>query len=115
MKAYSEDLRRRVIAAVDGGMARSAAARAFDVSRATVKRYRALRGETGGLVPRPRRGPAPIKTAALAAALPARLEAEPAATLAEHCAWYEQVSGVRVSDATLSRVIGRHLGWTRKN
>ncbi|HEX6012127.1 MAG TPA: helix-turn-helix domain-containing protein [Geminicoccaceae bacterium] len=114
MKAYSEDLRRRIVAAVDGGMPRSAAARVFGVGRATVKRYLALRRQTGALAPRPRRGPPPIVTAALAAALPPRLEAAPDATLAEHCAWYERVSGVRVSDATMSRVITKHLGWTRK-
>jgi transposase len=114
MKAYSADLRLRIVAAVDGGMPRSAAARVFGVARATVKRYLALRREAGGLAPRPRRGPPPIKTAALAAALPPRLAAAPDATLAEHCTWYEQAARVRVSDATLSRVIGRVLGWTRK-
>jgi transposase len=114
MKAYSEDLRLRIVAAVDGGMARSEAARVFGVGRATVKRYLALRRETGALAPRPRRGPPPIKAAALAAALPPRLEAAPDATLAEHCAWYEGAAGARVSGATMSRAIGRHLGWTRK-
>ena len=114
MKAYSEDLRLRITAAIDGGMPRSQAARVFGVGRATVKRYLQLRRQTGALAPRPRRGPPPIKTAALAAALPPRLEAAPDATLEEHCAWYEQVSGVRVSDATMSRVITRQLGWTRK-
>ena len=114
MKAYSDDLRRRIVSAVDGGMPRSAAARVFGVGRATVKRYLTLRRETGTLAPRPRRGPPPIKTAALAAALPARLAACPDATLAEHCTWYAQTSGVRVSDATMSRGIARRLGWTRK-
>jgi transposase len=114
MKAYSEDLRSRIIAAVDGGMPRSEAARVFGVGRATVKRYLALRRESGGLAPRPRHGPPPIKTAALRAALPARLESAPDATLAEHCAWYEAASGVRVSDVTMSRVITKQLGWTRK-
>ena len=114
MKAYSEDLRSRVVAAVDGGMTRSAAARTFGVGRATVKRYLALRRRTGGLAPGRSRGPSPIKMAALAAALPARLAEAPDATLAEHCAWYERVSGVRVADTTMSRVIRLHLGWTRK-
>jgi len=86
----------------------------FGVSRATVKRYLALRRETGALVPRPRRGPPPVTTAALAATLPPRLETCPDATLAEHCAWYEQTAAVRVSTATMSRVIARYLGWTRK-
>jgi transposase len=115
MRAYFEDLRLRIVAAVDGGMPRSAAARTFGARRATVKRYLALRRETGALAPRPRRGPPPIKMSARAAALPARLEAAPDATLAEHCAWYEEVAGVRVADTTMSRVIRRHLGWTRKN
>jgi transposase len=106
MKAYSEDLRLRVITAVDGGMSRSEAARVFGVGRATVERYLALRRETGSLAPRPRHGPPPTKTAALAAA--------PDATLEEHCAWYEQVAGIRVSDATMTRVITKHLGWTHK-
>ena len=113
MKAYSEDLRLRVVAAVDGGMPRSEAARVFGVSRATVKRYLALRRESGALAPRPRRGPPPVRMAALAEALPPRLASHPDATLAEHCAWYEETSGVRVADTTMSRVI-RRLGWTRK-
>ena len=115
MKAYSEDLRSRIVAAVDGGMTRSAAARTFGVGRATVKRYLALRRETGAVAPRPHRGgPPPIRMAALAAALPPRLAEAPDATLAEHCAWYEATSGVRVADTTMSRVIRKHLDWTRK-
>ena len=114
MKAYSEDLRLRIIAAVDGGMPRSEAARVFGVGRATVKRYLGLRHQTGRLDPRPRCGPPPLKTAALAAALRPRLAEAPDATLAEHCAWYEEASGVRVADTTMSRVIRRQLSWTRK-
>jgi transposase len=114
MKAYSEDLRRRVLAAVDGGMPRREVVRVFGVSLASVTRYLQLRRETGTLAPRPRHGPRPIKTAALTAVLLRRLEAEPDATLDEHCAWYEQASGVRVSTATMSRAIAREFGWTRK-
>jgi transposase len=48
MKAYSEDLRRRIVRALqEGGMSKSAAARLFDVSLSSVKRYAriASRGE----------------------------------------------------------------------
>lgn len=114
MKAYSEDLRLRIVAAVDGGMPRSQAARGFKVGRATVKRYLALRRATGSLAPRPLLGPPSVVMAALAEALPARLAEAPDATLAEHCAWYEQTAGVRVADTTMSRVITKRLGWTRK-
>src|SRR5438477_80131 len=65
MKAYSEDLRLRVVAAVDGGMPRAAVARVFEVGSATITRYLRLRRETGGLGPRPRHGPPPIKTLTL--------------------------------------------------
>ncbi len=115
MKAYSEDLRRRVVAAVDGGMPRREVVQVFGVSLATLKRYLHLRHRTGALAPRPRHGPPPLKTAALQAALLPRLRGQADATLEEHCAWWEQTSGVRVSTASMSRVITRHFGWTRKN
>jgi transposase len=114
MKAYSEDLRLRILAAVDGGMPRREVVRVFGVSLATVERYLQLRRETGAVAPRPRHGPPPIKTAALAAALLPRLEACPDATLEEHGARWEHTAGVRVSTATMSRVIDGHFGWPRK-
>jgi transposase len=115
MNACSEDLRLRIIAAVDGGMSRSAAARVFGVGRATVKRYLQFRQQTGALATRPRHGPPPTTTAALRAMLLARLEAAPDATLAEQCAWYEQTAGVRISGPMMGRVVTRHVGWTRTN
>jgi transposase len=114
MQAYSEDLRLRVVAAIDGGIPRSEVVRVFGVSRATVTRYLQVRRQTGAVRPRPRHGPPPIKTAALQAALPARLAEQPDATLEELRTWWEQTSSVRVSRATISRVITRRLGWTRK-
>ncbi len=39
MKPYSEDLRTRIVAALEGGMSKSEAARLFDVSLSSVKRY----------------------------------------------------------------------------
>jgi transposase len=38
MKAYSEDLRKKILEAVDRGMPKSAAAKTFGVSRSSVKR-----------------------------------------------------------------------------
>ena len=47
MKAYSEDLRKKVVDAIQRGMPRAQAARAFGVGISTVKRYvgKAERGE----------------------------------------------------------------------
>ena len=113
MRPYSEDLRRRVVAAVAGGMPRAEAVRVFAVSLPTIKRWLRRRRQTGGLAPTPVPGPSAVKTAGLPAALPARLAARPDALLAEHCAWWQDVSGHAVSRATMSRAITA-LGWTRK-
>jgi transposase len=43
MKAYSEDLRKKILQAVDRGMPKSEAAKTFGVSRSSVKRYAAAR------------------------------------------------------------------------
>jgi transposase len=47
------------------------------------------------------------------AALRARLEAAPDATVLEHCAWWAEHYGQQLSEATMWRSI-RRLGWTHK-
>jgi transposase len=114
MKAYSKDLRIRVIDAVDRGVPRETVAEQFLVSSRTIKRWLHRRRETGKLAESPRPGPPAPKLGPLRAGLLVQLKAHPAATLEEHCARWEQTTGVRVSTASMSRVITRHLGWTRK-
>lgn len=113
MRPYSEDLRVRVVEAVDGGMARAEVARVFAVSLPTIKRWLRRRREAGGLTPKPVPGPSAVKTAGLPAALPERLAARSDATLDEHCCWWRLRSGHEVSRATMSRAITA-LGWTRE-
>jgi transposase len=61
MKAYSMDLRERVLAACDDGMGTAEAAEAFAVSQSWVRRIKQRRRERGEVAPRTpaRRGPAP--------------------------------------------------------
>jgi transposase len=113
MNPYSEDLRTRVVAAVDRGEPRAVVAARFSVSSPTITRWVRRRRQTGGLAATPVPGPPAVKTAALVAALPARLAQHADVTLAEQCAWWHTQSGVTVSTATMSRAIAR-LGWTRK-
>jgi transposase len=103
MKPYSKDLRLRVLAAVDRGMPRKEVSRVFGVSEPTIRRYLRLRRETGDVEPKPVPGPPARKGAALQAALPAQARANPDLTLAEHCELFEDVHGVKVSTATMSR------------
>jgi transposase len=106
MRAYSVDLRERVVAAVDGGMTQEQAAATFGVSVNTVGRYLARRRDTGTLAPAVQRhGPKPEKKRRLHAWLPARLEVAADATLAEHAAAFTAERGVAVSLATMSRAI----------
>src|SRR5918995_4989965 len=113
MKPYSEDLRRRVVGAVERGMRRVEAVETFAVSLPTIKRWLKQRRETGDLAPKPIPGPPAIKRDALLEALPARLTEQADATLEEHCSWWHEQSGVAVSTATMSRAITA-LEWTRK-
>ena len=113
MKAYSEDLRERVVRAVVVGTPRGGVAALFAVSIPTIERWLRLKRETGSVAPRPLLGPPAVKTNALLAALPERLAERADATLEEQCTWWHEVSGVEVSTATMSRALTR-LGWSRK-
>jgi transposase len=113
MKAYSIDLRERVVRAVASGMTKSRVARTFAVSLATVKNYVRQVHDTGSLAPRPIPGRPRAIPPEQNPALVAQLRAAQDATLDELRARWEQVAGVRVSVATMSRAIKR-LNWTRK-
>jgi transposase len=51
MKAYSEDLRKKIVAAIERGMPKARAARLFDVSLSSVKRYSRTARRGGSLEP----------------------------------------------------------------
>lgn len=113
MKAYSSDLRHRILRAVDQGHRQAEIAAAFQVSVATIKRYLKQRRETGQVAAKPIPGRPPTKRATLEAALPEQLVAHRDVTLAEHCRIWEATHGQQVSRDTMRRAID-HLGWTRK-
>jgi transposase len=113
MKAYSQDLRERVVGAIDQGMSQRQVARIFGVSEPTVKRYLKLRRETGNLAPKAIPGRPKRKIGPLLERLRPQLETHPDATLEEHCRLWEAETGLRVSSSTMGRAIQR-LTWTRK-
>src|ERR671916_2566226 len=94
MKAYSEDLREKVVEAVEGrGMGKSEAARSFGVSLSSVKRYvgKARRGDS--LSPRKHPGPRPKLDERARRLLEADVENRPAVTLRERRRFVEGVAG----------------------
>src|SRR5215210_552227 len=113
MRAYSKDLRLRVLAAVDRGTPRREVADTFGMSVSTIKRYLKLRRETGGVEPKPIPGPRAPKRAALEERLPAQVELNPDLTLSEHCELFEEEHGIGVSAATVSRAL-KDLGLPLK-
>src|SRR5713226_8280725 len=113
MKAYSADLRERVLRAVDQGIARSEIVRVLGVSLATIGRYLKQRRETGHVRPKAIPGRPSKKIRPLQAGMQEQLEACPDATLAQHCQYWEQSHGMQVSRWSMSRAITK-LNWTRK-
>jgi transposase len=113
MRAYSTDLRERIVRVVAEGRPMREAARRFGVSVSAVKRYVVRQEETGTL----ERSPIPGGPRKIGreqdAILLARLEAEPDATVLEHCAWWAEHQGQQLSEATMWRAM-RRVGWTHK-
>jgi transposase len=114
MKAYSLDLREKIVDAVlERRMSKAQAARTFGVGATSVKRYVKLAEEGKSLRP----GKAPGKKGKLdgngIALLEEDLRARPAATYEKRANLLHDLLGVRVSKATICRTVKR-LGYTRK-
>jgi len=114
MKAYSIDLRERVLAALDRGMPRSQVITTFQVSLASLKRLHAARRDTGDFTPQPPNGGfEPTITPEHHHQLRAQVHDFPDATLAEHATRWNATYGTSLSQWTIGRAI-RALGLTRK-
>ncbi len=110
MRAYSTDLRERMVQAVAAGQPQTVVARTFGVGVATLRRYVTQQRTTGALTPKRHPGPA-LRIGPLdQPALRAQVKATPDATLVEHCAAWEPTHRVRVSPPTMGRAL-RRLGW----
>jgi transposase len=113
MKAYSIDLREKFVAAVGRGMSKAQTARTFGVSATSVKRYVKLAEEGKPLRP----GKAPGKKGKLGGSgmklLEDDLRLRPSVTYEKRADLLCELLGIRVSKATIYRMVGR-LGYTHK-
>src|SRR6478672_2865091 len=113
MRAYSTDLKERLVRVVADGQPMREAARRFGVAVTTVKRAVVQQRETGSLARKPIPGCPRRIGKDQEAILRARWEGAPDATLLEHCSWLAEHQGQELSEATMWRAM-RRLGWTHK-
>jgi len=113
MRAYSEDLRKKVVEAVKRGMKKSEAAYTFGLSLSSVKRYVGAACEGRSLRPKKRPGMRPKIDNNGRRLLEADLKERPAVTPSHRREFLERVAGIRVSESTISQLFKR-LGWTRE-
>ena len=109
-RAYSQDLRDRVLAAA--GLLREVAER-FGVSQAYVSRVRSRHKQLGKTSAAAQCNHVPLRLAALSEPLLAQVAKAPEQTLAQLCQWVQAEHGVQVCAATMGKTLKR-LGLTRK-
>jgi transposase len=113
-QSYSEDLRGRVLAAIDGGMAARAAAPLFRVSVSYIYKALIRRRRTGAASASPGRGHRPRKLSpAQEAALAEHIAAHSDITLAALQSWLLAEHGVVLSNGAMWTAVHR-LGLTFK-
>ena len=114
MDAYSEDLRTKIVQALEQRrMNKSEAARLFGVSLSSVKRYAKAVREGRSLSPGKAPGKRPLLDEKARRLLEAEVKERPFAKLSDRREYLQKVAGVSVSESTLSRAL-RKMGFGRK-
>jgi transposase len=108
MKAYSIDLRERVVASVESGECNiPAGARRYKVSEPTIERWVARKRKTGTCAALPHAGGPPLKLAAAEAVIRAAVKAQPDATLQELCERVEKETKIKSHPSMMHRELVR--------
>ena len=117
MAAYSIDLRQKIVSASERRLgSQRALADVFGVSLSFVEKVLRRYRTTGELGPKPHGGgQKPRMDPAARAFIRQSVHDHPDATLEELCAWLAQTTGVRVSLATMCRVVQRLALPRKKN
>lgn len=114
MKAYSEDLRRKIVEATERAVSKAQAARLFGVSLSSVKRYARLARRGGALAPGKGSGRPPKIHENAKKLLEKDVEERPAATVWQRRRFLERITGESLSDSTVGRTLKR-MGFSQKN
>jgi transposase len=118
MRAYSEDLRKKIVAAIERGMSRAQAARLFAPLRCEPFLGQVLLeriASQGGSL-RPRKSPGRTRKVdeKAQALLKEDVKERPAATIGQRRRFLEHITATTLSDSTLRRLMKR-LGFSQKN
>jgi len=108
MRPYSNDLRERVIAALEAGLESQAEiAETFGVSLSTVEKWWRCRRETGQRTALPHAGGEQRELQGCSAFLRAAVKKQPDITLEELCARVAEAEGVQASSSMMCRELQR--------
>jgi len=113
MKAYSTDLRERVVKALQNGKSQAWAATTYQVSLSSVQRWIARYRDKGTVTATRQKRMVGLIGEAQYPALRALVAGKPEAQLPEYCQDWQHETGVTVSPQTMSRMLIK-LGLRRK-
>lgn len=112
-RAYSSDLRQRIVDAITQGETRGTAAAAFKVSPATAVRLKQWADRKGSVEPSRRGRPSGGKMGPFQDAIIAKFEVQPDITMPDLATWLEEHHGVKADPSNLSKLLCR-AGFTFK-
>ena len=114
MKAYSTDLRKKIVQSVKKGVSISETARRFGINRSTVGRYLKRLDEDGSLAPKKAPGsPSKLDGSAMRL-LEEDIKSRPWATHKQRSEFLFAACSVEASETTICRAIKKHLSYSRK-
>ncbi len=115
-KPLSNDLRKRLVSAVDGGMTRRSAAERFGVAPSTAIKWVAQWRKTGDISPRPQGGDnRSHRLETHAEEILDLIEERPDITLGEIVDHLEEAHGLKVAVSSVWRLLDRHGMTFKKN
>jgi len=115
MKAYSIDLRTKIVESVRRrGVSTSETARRFRINRSTVARYLKQLDEGGSLIPKKAPGSPPKLDGSAMRLLEEDIKSRPWATHKHRNEFLFAACGVEVSETTICRAIKKRLPHSRK-
>jgi len=114
MKAYSIDLRTKIVESVQKGVSKSETARRFGVNRSTVGRYLKRLDEDGSLAPKKAPGSRPKLGGSAMRLLEEDLKSRPWATHKQRSEFLFAACSVEASETTICRAIKKRLSHSRK-